>query len=130
VQVGGNTVKNYNVEAEWHMLLKNGSHRVKAMVLDSDLGIYINGMVVFPPGVRNHTDWTVYTPKAGNARIVEFNKKESKLWPEIEEVCIDAVKEHLRHEQLDSTDDMAGYENKSTEEFNKQLMDDLKKAGF
>lgn len=120
----------YNVEAEYHMPLKNGSHRVKITVLDTDLGFYINGMVVFPPGVRKHTDWTVYTPKVGNARIIEFNGKESKLWPEIKEACIDIVQEQERIDKLSPTDDMAGYENKTTEEFNKQMLDDLKKAGF
>jgi hypothetical protein len=120
----------YSVEAEYHMLLKNGSHRVKIKVLDPDLGFWINGMVVFPPGVRNHTDWTVYTPKAGNARIIEFNGKESKLWPEIKAACIDVVQEQERTDKLSPNEDMAGYENKTTEEFNKQMLEDLKKAGF
>lgn len=123
-------MKLFNVEAEWHMVLKTGGHRVKVLVLDSDLGFYINGMVVYPPDGDKHMDWTVYTPRVGNARIIEFAAKTSKLWPEIKEACIDAVKEQLRHDGLDSAADAALYENKSMEDFNKQLMDDLKNAGF
>lgn len=123
----------YNVEAEWHMELKNKNgeyfgHRVKVLILDADLGFYINGMVVCPPNGKN--DWAVFTPKAGNARIIEFNGKESKLWPEIKEACIDAVKEHLRHEKLDVVDGMKQYDGLSQEEFDNKLREDLDRIGF
>jgi hypothetical protein len=123
-------MKLFNVEAQWHMLLKTGGHRVKVSVLNPDLSFYINGMVVYPPDGDKYQDWSVLTPKVGNARIIEFAAKTSKLWPEIKEACIDAVKEQLRHDKLDSTDDAVLYESKSPEEFNKHLMDDLKNAGF
>lgn len=126
----------FNVEAEWHMELFNKKtgeffgHRVKVLVLDTDLGFYINGMVVRPPEITKSGEWEVYTPKQGNARIIEFNGKESKLWPEIKEACIDEVKEHLRHKKLDTADNMAGYENKTDAEVNKQLLKDIEKLGF
>jgi hypothetical protein len=67
--------------------------RVKVSVID--LGIYINGMVVYPPNERSD-EWTVYTPakRAGRGKyvhIVEFNKK-LPLWNEINEACIEAAK--------------------------------------
>lgn len=126
-------MKTFNVEAEWHMELFNKKkdffgHRVKVSVLNTELGFYINGMVVCPPETSKTGNWEVYTPKQGNARIIEFNGKESKLWHEIKEVCIDAVKEHLRHEKLDAPDNSI-YE-KSESEFNKQMMEDMEKLGF
>lgn len=92
----------YNVEAEWHMELKDKksgkvyAHRVKVKVLDPDLGIYINGMVVYLPDGDKYPNLTVTTPKAGNARIIEFAGKTSKLWSEIKQACEDVVNEHLR----------------------------------
>ena len=125
---------NYNLEAQVHKSLKNKQgklfgYRVKLFVLEPDLGFFINGMVVCPPNDKV-AEWVVYTPKVGNARIVEFNGKESKLWPEIQIVCLDAVKEYLRHEKLVKADDIEIYDGLSNEEFNKQMMDDLTKAGY
>ncbi len=124
----------FSLEAEVHKPLKNKQgelfgYRVKLSLLDPDLGFFINGMVVCPPGDKI-SEWVVYTPKVGNARIIEFNGKESKLWPDIQAVCIDAVKEYLRHEKLDIADDTEKYDGLSKEEFDKQLLDDLTKAGF
>ena len=127
-------MKLYSVEAQWHMELKDKksgkvyAHRVKVFVLDADLGFYINGMVVYPPDNEN-LEWRVYTPKVGKARIIEFNGKESKLWPEIKEVCIDAVKEYLRTEKLDTVMDEAPFD-LSTEEFNKQYKKALDEIPF
>ncbi len=97
----------FTIEAEYHMPLKNKQgvyfgHRVKVALLDSELGFYINGMVVCPPDANKNTDWVVFTPKQGNARIIEFNGKESKLWPEIRQACLDAVWEHIRVNNLDN----------------------------
>lgn len=86
--------KLYTVEAEVHQSAKvvNG-YRVKVSVID--LGLYINGMVVYPPD-GEHKEWSVLTParptgKGGWARIVEFNKK-LPLWEHIYEACVDAAK--------------------------------------
>ena len=118
-------MKVFNVEAEYHMLLeKIGAHRVKIKILDPDLAMYINGMVVFTPDGDKHPDWTVYTPKAGNARIVEFAKS-SILWKEIQEACIDAVKLEESHKNMDKVDDMKRYDNMSKEEFDKDFKDEL-----
>jgi hypothetical protein len=120
-------MKAFNVEAEYHMLLeKIGAHRVKVKILDPDLAMYINGMVVFTPDGDKHPDWTVYTPKAGNARIVEFAKS-STLWKEIQEACIDAVKLEQSYKGMDKVDDMGKYEKMSDDEFNNDLKIDLDK---
>jgi hypothetical protein len=128
-------MKLYNIEAEWHMKLKNRhgeffGHRVKVLVLDDDLGFFINGMVVCPPETSKTGGWEVYTPKAGNARIIEFNGKKSKLWPEIKDACIDAAKEYLRSEKLDALEEVEQFERLSKEEFDKKMTDDLRRAGF
>lgn len=89
--------KLYNVEAEVHIgaNIKNGGFRVKVLV--HDLGLFINGMIVYPPNEeRNQADWMVLTPArpAGRgkwAHIVEFNKK-LPLWEEIYDACVDAAK--------------------------------------
>jgi len=125
----------YNVEAEYHMELKNKQgkffgHRVKVLVLDDDLGFYINGMVVSPPECNKEKVWMVYTPKQGNARIIEFNGKKSKLWPEIKEACLNVVLEHLRHEKLDVADGMEQYDELSREEFDKKMREGLDNLGF
>ncbi len=99
--------KLYTVEAKVHEGAKvaNG-YRVKVSVLD--LGLYINGMVVFPPNEINN-EWTVLTPArpAGRGkyvRIVEFNKK-LPLWEEIYDACVDAAKlEHTFEQDVVITD--------------------------
>lgn len=85
-------MKVYNIEAEVHKQLSFG-YRVKVSVLD--IGLYINGMVVFPPN-KEHDYWTVKPPamRAGRGKysyITEFNKK-LPLWEEIFDSCVDAVK--------------------------------------
>lgn len=122
----------YNVEAQVHMGLndkithKAYAYRVKVLVLDDDLSFEINGMVVFPPSDKK-PNWTVYTPTVGKARIIGFNTKEtsqkSLLWLDIQAACIAATQEYLRHEKLDTSDDLAQYEGLSTEAFNKKLSD-------
>lgn len=85
-------MKTYNVEAKVHKELAFG-FRVKVSILD--LGLYINGMVVFPPN-DEHNYWTVNPPamRAGRGKyvyIIEFNKK-LPLWEEVYDACVDAVK--------------------------------------
>lgn len=115
----------YNIEAEVHMKLKNGSYRVKVKILDDNISMYVNGNVVFQPSEK-HSDWFVATPKAFGARIVEFNGK-SPLWKEYKAACIEATQEYVRHEELDSTDNMKEFEDKSAEDFQKEMKDQLDK---
>lgn len=87
--------KSYTVEAAVHKQYKNG-YRVKVSILD--IGLYINGMMIYPPD-DDHRDWSVLTPArpAGRgkyAHIVEFNKK-LPLWDEVYEACVNAVKLEL-----------------------------------
>jgi len=91
----------YEVEAEVHKPVGAG-YRVKALV--HDIGIYINGMMVFPP--NNEHDWAVYPPLLGRAGrgkyryTVEFNKH-APLWEEIREACIEAVKSEMGLSEAD-----------------------------
>lgn len=110
----------YNLDAECHMQLKNGSYRVKLSILDH--GLYINGIVVYPPSSEHGNKWNVYTPAAGRARIVEFNSK-LPLWEEAKEACIDAVKLYRNNEAMDD-----GLLDLPKEEFDKQFPDELDKA--
>jgi len=92
--------KLFTVEAEVHKQLSAG-YRVKVSVLD--LGMYINGVVVFPPN-EDHNDWSVMTPalrsgKGKYTHVVEFNKK-MPLWEEVYLKCVDAVKLHISDGQV------------------------------
>ncbi|MFZ1250090.1 MAG: hypothetical protein WAR37_01415 [Candidatus Microsaccharimonas sp.] len=86
----------FEVEAEVHMYI-GPAYRVKALV--HDIGIYINGMMVFPP--NDEHDWSVYPPLLGRAGrgkyryTIEFNKQ-YPLWKEIQDACITAVKSHMK----------------------------------
>lgn len=83
----------YSFEAEVHKELKEG-YRVK--LFEHDIGMFINGMVVFPPSSKSE-EWKIYTPsiRLGRNYIhpIEFNGKKS-MWLEIKESCIDAVKQY------------------------------------
>ena len=83
--------KSYNIEASVHKPI-NGGFRVKAEL--KEIGLYINGMVVYPPNDK-HEDWQVLSPavKYGfkYAKIIEFDGK-LPLWKELRESCIEAVK--------------------------------------
>lgn len=82
------------IEAQVHKQLDLG-YRVKVSILD--LGMYINGCRVFPPN-GEHTSWTVYPPQQNvygkYIDVLEFNKKLS-LWLEIQEACIEVVKQYM-----------------------------------
>lgn len=86
----------YSVIAEVHKPLPHGGYRVKVSL--PDLGMYINGMVVFPPNEEKPA-WYVQPPSklAGRGKwvgIVEFNKKLS-LWDDVYDACIKAVDEYM-----------------------------------
>ncbi|AGL62075.1 hypothetical protein L336_0367 [Candidatus Saccharimonas aalborgensis] len=82
----------FEVEAEVHKPVGAG-YRVKVLI--PDIGIYINGFMVFPP--NGEQDWAVYPPLLGRAGrgkyryTVEFNMQ-FPLWEEIRQACIEAVK--------------------------------------
>lgn len=94
----------FEVAAEVHKSVGAG-YRVKVLV--PDIGIYINGFMVFPPNDEN--DWAVYPPLLGRAGrgkyryTVEFNMQ-FPLWSEIHEACIQAVKAEMG---LSEEDDLA-----------------------
>ena len=99
--------KLFTVEAEVHKTaVVKGGYRVKVSILD--LGLYINGMMVYPPNEK-YDEWSVLTPArpAGRGRyahIVEFNKK-LPLWEHIYDACIDAAKlEHSYSQDVVITD--------------------------
>jgi hypothetical protein len=112
--------KLYNLDAECHMQLKNGGYRVKLAILDH--GLYINGIVVFPPNSEHGNKWNVYTPAAGKARLVEFNSK-LPLWEEVKDACIDAVKIYRSNEETDD-----GLLDLPKEEFDNQYSEELDRA--
>lgn len=112
-------MKLHTVEAEVHKQYGNG-YRVKVMILD--LGIYINGMMVYPPN-DEHKQWSVLTPArpAGRgkyARIVEFNKK-LPLWEHVHDACVDAVK-LFQHDSKDTVVDV-DMDNWSQEDMKREL---------
>lgn len=89
----------FTVEASVHKQLAKG-YRVKVSI--PEIGIYINGMVVFPPS-DEHPDWNVCTPaqRAGRGKythFIEFNKK-LELWGDIYEACVEAVKQDMVTEE-------------------------------
>ena len=121
-------MKMYYVEGEVHKQLASGGYRVKAKILDDNIAMYINGMIVFAPSDK-HPDWTVYTPRAGNARIVEFAKN-SPLWQEIQEACIDAVKLEDTYQPRDEVPGVEALDNLSGEKFQEQFKKQLDALPF
>jgi hypothetical protein len=98
--------KVYNVIAEVHKPLPHGGYRVKVSL--PDLGMYINGMVVFPPN-EDKPAWYVQPPSklAGRGKwvgIVEFNKKHI-LWDEVYDACAKSVELYM-HEDDQATKDV------------------------
>ena len=115
----------HNLDAQFHMPLKKGGYRVKLLLIDH--GIFINGMVVYPPSPKSE-DWTVYTPatkssyKEKPARIVEFDAKPT-LWAEVQEACIDAVRLYLADNDI--KDDLLEL---PKDDFDKEYSSELDKA--
>lgn len=96
--------KIFNVEASVHKTLASG-YRVKVSVID--LGMYINGMVVFQPN-DDHKDWSVMTPALRSGRgkwthVVEFDKS-TALWEEIYQACVQAGKQYMSEQDMAPTD--------------------------
>lgn len=87
--------KLHTIEAEVHKTVPTSvgtAYRVKVSILD--LGMYINGMMVYPPNAK-FDQWGVTPPSrpAGRGKyafIVEFNKKEA-LWGEIYDKCVEVA---------------------------------------
>lgn len=82
------TIKEVKVEV--HKEIHEG-WRVKLLI--PSVGLYINGMRVYPPNEKHPNEWVVITPSYGKGRIVEFNPH-LELWGLVRDACIDAVKEH------------------------------------
>jgi hypothetical protein len=85
--------KLYNIEAE---IAPSDPTKVgyRVKVWDKEMGIYINGMMVYPPNPK-FPEWGVVPPsmRAGRGRysyIVEFNKK-LPLWEEIYDKCVEVA---------------------------------------
>lgn len=111
--------KLHNVEASVHKPYGQG-YRVKVSILD--LGMYINGMMIYPPN-EDHNEWSVLTPArpAGRgkyARIVEFNKK-LPIWELIYDACVDAVKLEMKNQSQDVV--LTDIEEMSIEEFDARI---------
>ena len=94
-------MKVFNIDAEVTPSsgLKRG-YRVK--VWDKELGLYINGMMVYPPNAK-YPEWGVVPPSrlAGRGRyayIVEFDKKQ-QFWMEIYDKCVEVAQiEYLNNQ--------------------------------
>jgi len=109
--------KIFNIDASVHKELASG-YRVKVSVVD--LGMYINGMVVFQPN-DDHKDWSVMTPAMRSGRgnwthVVEFNKNNA-LWEEIYLACVQAAKQYVSEQDvvlLDISDEPMSFDNIDT----------------
>lgn len=83
----------FNFEAE--VAPSSGtSHGFRVKVWDKELGIYINGMMVYPPNAK-YPQWGVVPPSrlAGRGKyayIVEFDKKK-QLWKEVYDKCVEVA---------------------------------------
>ncbi len=89
------TIKEVKVDV--HQEVYEG-FRVK--VLLPDIGMFINGVRVYPPNPKHPDKWVVYTPEYGERqkgkrpkRAVEFSSK-LPLWHMVVEACIEAIKEY------------------------------------
>lgn len=113
--------KLHNIEVKVHQPVNEG-YRVKVSVID--IGMYLNGVLVFPPNDK-HEDWIVYPPSIATRykRIypAEFDKK-NNLWLEIHQACVEAVQVHQDGDSLSDVDlDL------SPEELEKSLDEAIKK---
>lgn len=110
----------YQVEVEVHKPINNG-YRVKVKV--PSLGIYLNGVRVFPPNETK--SWAVYPASTwvGNrwARMTEFNTK-LQLWQDIFSSSIEAVKKYRTQPTTKAV--------RSTSEFDELMDEDSYKAAL
>lgn len=92
------SISKYAIAAKVHMPIGHGGYRVK--VWFPDIGMYINGVLVFPPN-EQHNRWGVLTPRFSNggrgrqSKAIEFDGK-SELWHEFTEAAIRAVKHYVK----------------------------------
>lgn len=96
----------YIIEAKVHMPIGHGGYRVK--VWFPDMGMYINGVLVFPPNEK-YDHWGVMTPQFSGGRgkkskAIEFDGK-SELWHEFTEAAIRAVKLYCKQRAERGLDD-------------------------
>lgn len=114
----------HTIDVQVHKPVNDG-FRVKVSIID--LGMYLNGVLVFPPN-EQHADWVVYPPvmNIGGYRKMypaEFNKKE-RLWLEITQACIEAVQVDQSYDISPSADDFTTglkLDDMSKEETDRQL---------
>jgi hypothetical protein len=128
----------YDIHAEVHKKIefknkKNQdvvAYRVKVLILNPDIGMYINGNMVYAPNKEN-SDWSVQTPKVFNskAKIVEFDGK-SPLWRAYYRACLEAAQAYGLSENKDNDEDMSKYEGLAEAEFNELMMKDMEKLGY
>jgi hypothetical protein len=89
-------MKAFNIDAEVTPSNAKFGYRVK--VWDKELGIYINGMMVYPPNSK-YPEWGVVPPGVPRQKgkfVVEFNKQ-LPLWEEVKARCIEVAQvEHLQ----------------------------------
>lgn len=97
-------MQHLNIEATVHKQVKNG-YRVKVSI--PEMGMYINGMMVYPPNSLS-SDWVVYPPairsQGGYRPVIEFNKSKP-LWLAINKACTEAVKLDQYQQRLSSSYD-------------------------
>lgn len=92
--------KLYNIEATIRNEIKGG-YRLK--VSDLDLGVYVDGFRAVK-SARNDSGWWIQPPstyKEGRyIRCPEYDQA-NEYWKEIEQTCIDVIKEDEHLNQLD-----------------------------
>jgi len=120
----------YDIEIDVHKRIKkNGPYRVKVMILNDDIRMFINGNLVSPPN-NKFPEWSVRTPTIPkNVRIVEFDG-DSPLWEEYKQACIEGVQEYIRHEELNAQAAIEKVASLDDDEFNKQIAKDLEEQGL
>lgn len=85
--------KLFNIEAE--VAPSSATTKgIRVKVWDKEMGIYINGMMVYPPNPK-YPEWGVVPPSrlAGRGRYayhVEFDKKK-QLWKEVYDKCVEVA---------------------------------------
>lgn len=127
----------YSVEATVHMPLARG-YRVKIDVLE--LGLYLNGAVVFPNKRDNDDAWVLFPPsyKIGKGKTekrfypAEFDR-ETLLWQEMSEAAFQAVESYIQNPTPPSkptgrTTDKALEDYVNDEKFDEKLDSDLDDA--
>lgn len=101
--------KVFNIDAEVTPSNAKFGYRVK--VWDKELGIYINGMMVYPPNPPKYPEWGVLppgVPRKPGKFVIEFNKQ-FPLWNEVYEKCVEVAQiEHSISKDVVLTDIVDG----------------------